>query len=98
MYLSDLKSNSLLLEVHGQPNPAPGVKCITEGKIIFQKLISRGGGGLRLLDTREYTHTSIREHGLQVACIDGSTVVHANWRTVVDVRINRSTYARMKVW
>ena len=25
MYLSDLKSNSLLLEVHGQPNPAPGV-------------------------------------------------------------------------
>ena len=27
-------------------------KCITEGKIIFQKLIS---GGERLLDTREYT-------------------------------------------
>ena len=54
---------------------------------------------LGLLDTREYTHTSIREHGLQVACttIDGSTVVHTNERTVVYVRINRSTYTRMKV-
>ena len=66
-------------------------KCITEG---------RGGGGVRLLDTREYNHTSNREHGLQVACtmIDGSTVVHMNGRTVVYVRINRSMYTRMEVW
>ena len=68
--------------------------------IAFGILGGGGGGGVRLLDTREYTHTSIREHGLQVACttIGGSTVVHTNGRTVVYVRINRSTYTRMNVW